>query len=106
MKPDILLIGPLLDSVLVALESGYTVHRLYEAANPDTLIAKIADNTTAVVTDGGRGVEASILERLPKVKIVTVFGVGVDAVDLDYCKKHGIAAVSYTHLTLPTIYSV
>lgn len=94
MKPDILLIGPLLDSVLVALESGYTVHRLYEAANPDTLIAKIADNTTAVVTDGGRGVEASILERLPKVKIVTVFGVGVDAVDLDYCKKNGIAVTN------------
>jgi len=94
MKPDILLIGPLLESVLDTLDSAYTVHRLYEADDPGALITKIADNTTAVVTDGGNGVKASILERLPKVKIVAVFGVGVDAVDLEYCKKNAIAVTN------------
>jgi len=34
MKPDILLIGPLLESVLDTLDSAYTVHRLYEADDP------------------------------------------------------------------------
>jgi len=94
MKPDILLIGPLLESVLDSLDSAYNVHRLYEADDPDALIANIADNTTAVVTDGGNGVKASVLERLPQVKIVAVFGVGVDAVDLEYCKKNAIAVTN------------
>ena len=94
MKPDILLIGPLLETVVDTLDSAYTVHRLYEADDPDALIEKIADNTTAVVTDGGKGVKANILERLPQVKIVAVFGVGVDAVDLEYCKKNSIAVTN------------
>ncbi|MCL4134840.1 UNVERIFIED_CONTAM: hypothetical protein GTU68_060482 [Idotea baltica] len=44
----------------------------------------------AVVTDGGRGVENGILQKLPNAKVVSVFGVGVDAIDLDFCKANGI----------------
>ncbi len=90
MSHTLLLMGPLLPSIMATLESTYTVHRYWEAADQPALLSKISADCTGVVTDGGRGVEAAVLEQLPGVKIVSVFGVGVDAVDLDYCAKQGI----------------
>lgn len=91
MSHTLLLMGPLLPSVMLTLENSYSVHRYWESDEQPALLQTIADECVGVVTDGGRGVEAAVLEKLPDVKIVAVFGVGVDAVDRDYCKTHGIA---------------
>jgi lactate dehydrogenase-like 2-hydroxyacid dehydrogenase len=72
------------------LESNYTMHHFWRADDKNALLDLIAGDCVGVVTDGGRGVEAAVLEKLPNVKIVSVFGVGVDAVDLDYCQARGI----------------
>ncbi len=90
MSHTLVLMGPLLPSVMQILESTYTVHRYWESDDQPALLASVADQCVAVVTDGGRGVEAAVLKQLPNVKIVSVFGVGVDAVDRHYCKEHGI----------------
>lgn len=90
MSHTLLLMGPLLPSIQEKLESTYTIHRYWESSDPAGFLADLAAHCVGVVTDGGRGVEASILEKLPNVKIVSVFGVGVDAVDLKYCEDKGI----------------
>ncbi len=72
------------------LEENYTVHRYWEAEDKAAFLTEISDRITAVVTDGGRGVEDSVLAQLPKVEVVTVFGVGVDSVALSYCKDNNI----------------
>ena len=91
MSHTVLLMGPLLPSVMQTLESSYSVHRYWEASDQPALLKSLGDSCVAVVTDGGRGIEAAILKQLPGVQIVSVFGVGVDAIDKDYCKEHGIA---------------
>jgi len=90
MAETVLLMGPLIASTMKTLESRYDVQRYWESDNADALLTSIADHCTGVVTDGGRGVSASVLKALPQVKVVSVFGVGVDAVDLDYCRENGI----------------
>lgn len=91
MSQTLVLMGPLLPSVMQNLESNYEVHRFWEADDQDALLESVKAHCTGVVTDGGRGVEAAVLKKLPNVKMVSVFGVGVDAVDLAYCREHGIA---------------
>ncbi|MFK7994949.1 MAG: 2-hydroxyacid dehydrogenase [Granulosicoccus sp.] len=91
MSQTLLLMGPLLPSVMQTLESTYSMHRYWESDDQAALLKKLGNDCVGVVTDGGRGVEAEVLVHLPNVKIVAVFGVGVDAVDRDYCKQHGIA---------------
>jgi len=98
MKPDILLMLELFPVTMDTLENNYTVHRYWQADKPDELLADIAQRVTAVVTDGGRGVEASVLEQLPKVKVVTVMGVGVDSVALSYCKDRNIKVTNTPHV--------
>lgn len=94
MSHTLLLMGPLLPSIQEKLESTYTVHRYWESSDQTHLLDQLATECVAVVTDGGRGVEAAVLEKLPNIKIVSVFGVGVDAVDLNFCKAKGIAVTN------------
>lgn len=94
MPHTLLLMGPLLPAVMKALDTTYTMHHFFDADDAEALLASIADDCVGVVTDGGRGVEARVLEKLPNVKIVSVFGVGVDAVDRDYCRQKGIVVTN------------
>lgn len=90
MPETLLLMGPLLPAIQEELEREHDVHRHWEASDADALLGDIADRCTGVVTDGGRGVKNAVLDRLPNVGIVAVFGVGVDAVDLEHCQGRGI----------------
>ncbi len=73
------------------LESNYDVRRYFMAADKGKILSDAAAQCQIVQTTGGRGAEAAILQQLPNLKLVACFGVGVDAIDLDYCKAHGIA---------------
>lgn len=90
MKPVLLGMLHLFPATQESLEKQYEIIRYWESPDPEALLASIADRCVGVVTDGGRGVEKTILEKLPNVKIVAVFGVGVDSVDLNYCSEYKI----------------
>ena len=91
MSQTLLQMGPLLPAVTETLERTYDVHRHWEADDAGALLERLGGECRGVVTDGGRGVPNAVLEKLPNVGVVSVFGVGVDAVDLDYCEGRGIA---------------
>ena len=63
-----------------------------------------------VLISGGGSNLQSIIDHIEKgslrARIEIVVSNNPDAFGLARAKKHGIASVSYTHLTLPTIYSV
>ncbi len=90
----ILLMAPLYPPTQQELESRWTVRRLFEAADADALLDELAADCRVVVTTGGRGIDAAAMARLPKLELVACFGVGVDAIDVDYCKAHGIAVTN------------
>ncbi|MFP5405258.1 MAG: 2-hydroxyacid dehydrogenase [Gammaproteobacteria bacterium] len=90
----ILLMAPLYAPTQRELESRWTVHKLWEAADREALIASLADRCEVVVTSGGVGINAKTMAKLPKLKLVACFGVGVDAIDLPYCVEHGIAVTN------------
>ena len=43
------------------------------------------------------GLDADVLSANPQLKAVGKHGVGVDSIDLDYCRAHGIAVVNTPH---------
>jgi lactate dehydrogenase-like 2-hydroxyacid dehydrogenase len=90
-KADILLMGPFYQPKLDELEAAYNCHRYWTSEDRDGLVAQLADRCEIVVTNGGRGIRAEEMARLPRLKLVACFGVGVDAIDLEYARAHGIA---------------
>ena len=87
----ILLIAAVPDALLDRLASAWTVHRLFEQDDPQAFLAAKGDTIKAVVTRGDVGVRKEVLEQLPNVGLVAVFGVGTDAVDLNYTRSKNIA---------------
>jgi len=89
-ESPILLMAPIYAPTQRELESRWTVHRLFEAADPEALLASLAGSCRVVVTNGGRGIDAKTMAKLPKLELVACFGVGVDAIDLPHCRERGI----------------
>jgi lactate dehydrogenase-like 2-hydroxyacid dehydrogenase len=94
MTRPVLLLSPLYEPTQRELESTWQVHRYHETADKPALLASLADTCEVIVTSGGRGAEAALMKQLPKLKLVSCFGVGVDAIDRDYCRAHGIAVTN------------
>lgn len=91
MKPHILQLNPILvPSVNERLDALYTMHRLFEQADPDGYIAEHGASIRGVITGGHTGITRSMMERLPALEIVAVNGVGTDAVDLAHARERGL----------------
>src|SRR5579872_4331942 len=93
-KPDVLLLGPPKPVVVDGLSAAFTVHRLPEG-NPDAAVAALAPRLRAIavssVTDR---VDADLMARLPRLEIVSTFGVGYDHIDAAWAGQHGIAVTN------------
>jgi len=90
MKPEILLIEPMMPELEAKLDATYAVHRLAQAADRMAFIADVAPRVRGLVTGGGTGASNAILDALPKLEIIAINGVGTDAVDLMHAKEKGI----------------
>ncbi|MBL8669065.1 MAG: 2-hydroxyacid dehydrogenase [Alphaproteobacteria bacterium] len=90
MTVELLQIGPLMPRLMEALAKSYRVHRLWEAADKDKLLREIGPSVRAIATDGHRGASSAVMAALPKLEIISCFGVGVDAVDLPAAKARGV----------------
>lgn len=89
-KPDILLIGPYPEWDMVELEAHYNVLKLYEAADQNAFLKDHRANIRAIATRGELGASSALIGALPKLEIISVYGVGYDAVDLNACKARNI----------------
>ncbi len=94
MKPDLLMVGAMYRPTQTALENAYTVHKLWEAQDRNAFLSSVADKVTAIASTGARGVDDATMGKLPKVKVISHFGVGVDSVDVDAATRRGIAVTN------------
>ena len=94
MKPEILMMGPMMPHVEAALDAAYTVHRLYKTDDKDGLLAEAGPRIRGIATDGGLGASADLMARLPALEIVSCYGVGVDAIDLAHAGKQGVTVTN------------
>ena len=89
-KPEILMMGPYPAWDLEDLESNYKVHKLWEAADRAAFLSEVGGNVRAIATRGEIGASAELMKALPRLEIVSCYGVGTDAIDLSHAKANGI----------------
>src|SRR5439155_196722 len=75
---------------LAVMEETYITHKLWLAADRDALLASLADRIDAVATSGTKGLDDATMGKLPKLKMISHFGVGVDSIDTEAVKRRGI----------------
>ncbi|CAN7424627.1 2-hydroxyacid dehydrogenase [Pararhizobium sp. LjRoot238] len=89
-KPEVLMIGPYPSWDMEDLETRYTIHRLWEVEDRETFLARQGGSIRAVATRGELGASAELLKKLPKLEIVSCYGVGTDAIELNFARENGI----------------
>ena len=88
-KPEILAVANVHPLYLKALKESFVVHeRAHE--NSFAEFAKLAPRIVGVAAGGESLVPRSLLEQLPNLKLVSVFGVGYDGIDVQAAVSRGV----------------
>jgi len=95
LKYRILQAGRLLPSLEARLAAEFDTHLLASEADPQAFLAAHGGEFEGFVTSAGVGFNAATLERMPKLRVISSFGVGLDKLDLAAARARGIA-VGYT----------
>jgi hydroxypyruvate reductase len=94
MKPEILVTGPMYPPTLAKLDETYTTHKLFQSKDRDALVASLADRITAVASSNSGGIDGATIAKLPKLKVISHFGVGYDTVDVAAAKARGVTVTN------------
>ena len=89
MKPDVILVAPIYKPAQEVLEKDFNVHRLYEAKDRAAFLKALAPKLRAMASSGP-GADAALMDALPKLELISHFGVGYDTVDVAAATKRGI----------------
>ncbi|MEP7206524.1 MAG: 2-hydroxyacid dehydrogenase [Casimicrobiaceae bacterium] len=90
MPADIIVTAPLPDFLYGPLKADYTCHDYVQAADKQALLRDKGATLRGLVQGGGTMTPTSLLDALPALEIISVFGVGYDGVPVDYCRERGL----------------
>jgi lactate dehydrogenase-like 2-hydroxyacid dehydrogenase len=90
-KPDVLLVGHRNPVIVEGLAGQFNQHFLNESPDRDAFLRSLADKVRAVaVSYTVDKIDAAFMQALPRLEIVSSFGVGYDHVDAKWAGAHGI----------------
>jgi lactate dehydrogenase-like 2-hydroxyacid dehydrogenase len=90
MPPDIIVTAPLPPFLYDPLKADYRCHDYVQATDKPGFLASVGSKIRGLVQGGGTVTPTSLLDALPALEIISVFGVGYDGVPVDHCRKRGL----------------
>ncbi|BAI74692.1 gluconate dehydrogenase (plasmid) [Azospirillum sp. B510] len=88
--PEVLQVGPYPAWDQERLDAHFVMRKYFEADDKDAFLAAHGANIRAIATRGELGASRAMIDALPKLEIISVYGVGYDAVDLAAARERGI----------------
>ncbi len=82
MKIDVLSIGAFPEATNAELANRFAVTHHFRPPEPDALSAELKTRIRAIATEANRGAGRALIAALPKLEVISIFGVGTDSVDL------------------------
>ena len=89
MKHDIVITAQGHKGTMERLQNEFTAVRLWEAKDRDAAL-KAAAHVRGLAHFGHAKVDGKLMDALPKLELISNFGVGVDAIDLDAARQRKI----------------
>jgi len=90
MKPEIIITARGHAGTMATLQFEFTAHLLADAPDRPAFLKQHANAVRGAATFGPMTVDGKFMDALPKLEIISNFGVGVDAINLEDAKKRGI----------------
>jgi lactate dehydrogenase-like 2-hydroxyacid dehydrogenase len=90
MKPEIIITAKGHAGTMATLQSEFNSHLLSDAPDRAAFLKRHSSAVRGLATFGPMPVDGRLMDELPKLEIISNFGVGVDAINLDDAKKRRI----------------
>jgi lactate dehydrogenase-like 2-hydroxyacid dehydrogenase len=91
MKIDVLSIGSFPAATDAELANRFAVTHHFQRPAPDAIGQELRNRIRAIATEANRGVDRALIEALPRLELISLFGVGTDLVDLAAARARNIA---------------
>ncbi|CAK9310493.1 unnamed protein product [Citrullus colocynthis] len=72
------------------LDKRFNLYKFWQFPHRTQFLAEHCNSIRAVVGNAAVGADATLIDALPKLEIVSSFSVGLDKIDLKRCKEKGI----------------
>lgn len=90
-KPDVVVLGPAKPTIIDGLSARFNMHKANDTRTADAMLAGLAPRLRALAVSAPPGrIDGAFMLRLPKLEIVSSFGVGYDHIDAGWAGEHGI----------------
>lgn len=89
-KPEIIQVGPYPEWDQAPLDQAFTMHKFFKMADPGSFLSQSGRAVRGIATRGELGADRKMIEACPNLEIISVYGVGFDAVDLDACRERNV----------------
>ena len=93
MKPEIIITARGHAGTMATLQNEFDTHLLSDAPDRNAFLKQHA-HVRGLATFGPMPVDGKLMDALPKLEIISNFGVGVDAINLDDAKKRRIVVTN------------
>jgi lactate dehydrogenase-like 2-hydroxyacid dehydrogenase len=90
MTIDVLSIGAFPEATNAELANRFSVTRHLNRPAPEALSAELKGRIRGIATEANRGADRALIMDLPKLEVISVFGVGTDSVDLAAARERNV----------------
>lgn len=90
-KPDVLVLGPAKRTIIDGLSPRFNLHKANDTTLAAPMLAGLAPRLQALAVGAPSGrIDEAFMSRLPRLEIISSFGVGYDHIDAAWAGQHGI----------------
>ena len=97
-KPALLQLAPYPDADNVKLDRDFEVFRLYTADDQTCYLNGVGAKIRAVAGRGELAVDRAMIQAMPNLEIISVFGAGYDGVDVAAASEAGVIVTNTPHI--------
>jgi D-3-phosphoglycerate dehydrogenase len=90
MTIDVLSIGSFPEATNAELARRFAITHHFQRPAPEALSPEVRGRIRGIATEANRGADRALVAALPKLEVISVFGVGTDNVDLAAAREHNV----------------
>ncbi len=90
MQKNLLIMSHMPQYFVNLADDNFNTHKLWLQNDEDKYISEIKETVDAIAVMGGYKITPELMKSMTNLKIIACYGVGYDAIDIDYAKSLGI----------------
>jgi lactate dehydrogenase-like 2-hydroxyacid dehydrogenase len=93
-EKELLIVDAVPPAVIDQLRLEFVLHHLWRAEDPNRLLSEVGPHVRGLVTNWQAGFSSELLDHLPRLEVISVYGTGTEKLDLDAAKARRIAVTN------------